>query len=215
MGKLPCFEITWNVDSFLLLFVWPTTQPATRPTQWLGGILDGLSEGLNEAVATVVKDAVEIAVREAVQAVFNEVLTNPVILAKLLPQPQAAPSGPPRITLGQRLAGLWQGVKARCHKMGQGIGQGFQRVGAFFGTLGRGFGRAVGKVWQACHPLALFKGPLIIALGIGIIAGVGAYCAGPWLAALVSGLGAFLTTLAVQIGWWLRRALSHLTTAFE
>jgi hypothetical protein len=35
----------------------------------------------------------------------------------------------------------------------------------------------------------------------------GAWYAGPWLAALLSGVGGFATTLAVQAWLWLRQAL--------
>ena len=71
----------------------PHTNGRKRPSlseqiNRLDSMLDGLSDGLNDAVADAVKAAVGDAVKEAVQTVLKEVLTNPVLLAKL--QPPAA-----------------------------------------------------------------------------------------------------------------------------
>jgi hypothetical protein len=52
-----------------------------------------------------------------------------------------------------------------------------------------------------------FKVQLLTAVAIGVSAGAAAYFAGPWLAAGVSAVGGFATTLAVQAGLWLRRTL--------
>ena len=49
----------------------------------LDSILDGLADALNEAVADAVKDSVGLAVREAVQAVMTELVTNPLVAAKV------------------------------------------------------------------------------------------------------------------------------------
>jgi hypothetical protein len=50
-----------------------------------------------------------------------------------------------------------------------------------------------------------FKGQLLMALSIGVVVGALAWFAGPWLAAVASGIGGFATTLAIQGGLWLRR----------
>ena len=50
-----------------------------------GQILDGLADGLIEAVASAVQQAVTVAVQEAVRSILAEVLTNPDLLAKLMP----------------------------------------------------------------------------------------------------------------------------------
>jgi hypothetical protein len=54
-----------------------------------------------------------------------------------------------------------------------------------------------------------FKVQLLTSLGVGVVAGAGAYFAGPWLAAGVSAAAGFATTLAVQAGLWFRRVLSR------
>jgi hypothetical protein len=62
-------------------------------------------------------------------------------------------------------------------------------------------------LWQQCRGLGQLKYQLLGALAVGEAVAVGAWYAGPWLAALVSGVGGFTTSLALQ-GWlWLRRAL--------
>jgi hypothetical protein len=54
-----------------------------------------------------------------------------------------------------------------------------------------------------------FKVEVATALMIGAGAGVAAYYAGPWLSAAVSGLGAFVATLGVHAGLWLRRLVGQ------
>lgn len=58
-----------------------------------------------------------------------------------------------------------------------------------------------------------YRNPLLAAAGVGVLAGVLAYLAGPWFASVASGLGGFATTLLVQAGLWLRRTLGTLPTA--
>jgi hypothetical protein len=61
------------------------------------------------------------------------------------------------------------------------------------------------------QPLAVlcrYRRPLLAATGVGVLLGVAAYFAGPWLAALASGVGGFVTTLAVQAWRWVRRTLA-------
>ena len=48
----------------------------------------------------------------------------------------------------------------------------------------------------------------MVGLGLGAAAGVGAYFAGPWLAAAAGGLGGFISAAAAQI----RTAWRRLTT---
>ena len=61
--------------------------------------------------------------------------------------------------------------------------------------------------------LGRFWRPLLLALLIGVAFGMAAGMAGPWLAALCSGLGGFMTTLAVQAGWWLREVFRMVLSA--
>ena len=53
-----------------------------------------------------------------------------------------------------------------------------------------------------------FKYQILTALGIGLIVAITVWYAGPWLAAIVGGIGGFVTTLAVHVGLWLRKVLA-------
>jgi hypothetical protein len=171
----------------------------------LDGILDGMAEGLQGAVADAVRQAVSAAVQEAVRGVLAELLTNPDLLALLrgpLAPPTQAKEQPgteahPRPTVRQRLAR----VKA-C------VGGQLRALGGACRAAATGVCRSA---VSGCARLAVarrFKGPLLASAGVGVLAGVAAYYAGPWLAALASGAGGFAAALAVQAGLWLRRLLA-------
>lgn len=169
----------------------------------LDQILDCLSDGLNEAVATAVQEAVALAVQQAVRAALSEVLTNPEVLALLrgaAQQSQTSQSQPATQPVGVRLR----------ERIGQAV--------SWVGNRLRQFGRAccaakerissgMAAFRRRLELLRPFRLPILIALSIGVVTGVAAYFAGPWLSAVASGLGGFATTLAVQAGLWLRRML--------
>jgi hypothetical protein len=46
---------------------------------------------------------------------------------------------------------------------------------------------------------------VLVAVTAGAGTGLAAYLLGPWLAAAAGGVGGFTTTLALQLGLWLRR----------
>lgn len=170
----------------------------------LDRILDNLSEGLNEAVATTVEGAVEAVsegVKEAVHAILTEVLSNADLLAALhtalpaAPAP-AAPSTPPEPPQGL-LDGAWGCVKAG--------------LGLAGGACARVAGRAAGvktvarSAWQLAKR---FKGRVLAACGVGVVAGVVTYAAGPWLGVAAGWLSGFAVSLAVQARNGLRRLFS-------
>ena len=174
-----------------------------------------LSEGLNDAVAQAVKDAVGTAVKEAVQAVLHEVLTSPELLARLgasaLPI-AAAPAAPkaPKASWKQRWATAWKGLTARLAAARAACGRRLASVRRECGRrLELAHRRAIGA-WQQLRVLACFKYQLLIAVAVGLAAGVAVYFAGPWLAATAGGVGAFATALAVQAGVALRRLLTQI-----
>jgi hypothetical protein len=55
--------------------------------------------------------------------------------------------------------------------------------------------------------------PLLIAVGVGGVVGVGAYLFGPWLCTAFGGLAGFTTSLAVQARNYLRRSLGSVPSA--
>lgn len=168
--------------------------------------LDGLADGLNEAVADAVKSAVGAAVKEAVQSVLMEVLTNADVLARLhasTSEPmQPAPKKP---DVWDRVSQLWQNVcmclasvRLMCSQQGRKLST----------RIGKGWHAGVERLahmWDACQVVRHFKYHILLALGIGIVTGIGVWQAEPWLGVVASGIGGFMTTLTVQGGLWLRR----------
>ena len=202
-----------------------TTNTATnsrrRPTlseqiDRLDSVLDGLADNLNEAVADAVRSAVGAAVREAVTATLAELRTNPEVLARLrdlamsvAPMP-AAPAEPTskKPTLWDRLGQLWQAVRGRLAGLRARCGAGLQRAGSGLGGLWRGAVQRCAAVWGRCRALAAYKYEFLTALTVGGTVAFVAWYAGPSLAALLSGVGGFCTSLAVQ-GWlWFRRMMT-------
>jgi hypothetical protein len=179
----------------------------------LDATLDGLAEGLNEAVADAVQSAVGTAVREAVQVTLAEVLANPDALACLrattMPPTQAArPPEPKRPGLWERLGQQWQRVRGCLAGLRETGGAGLRRVASWLGGLWRCVARGGVSLWSRCRSLAQFRYELLTAFGVGTAAAVAAWFAGPWLSALLGGVGGFATTAAVW-GWLgLRRALA-------
>src|SRR6267378_2917207 len=149
----------------------------------LDSILDGLADGLGEAVVTAVK--------EAVRAVLTEVLTNPDLLDRLrgrvappaqVHEPPAAstPVEPLRTRLARGLGRLWSWVGSGLRTVGQAGAHTLRRV--------RERARAA---WTRFQAVRRFRTQFLTALASGVVLGVAAYCAAPWLAVAASGLGGF------------------------
>jgi hypothetical protein len=178
----------------------------------LDAMLDGLAEGLNEAVADAVQSAVAQAVKEAVQATLAEVLTNPTLLAGLRPPPAHESAAPPcprpaRPGVWERLGRLWRGVCCCLAGLRAACGAGLRHAGGWLAGLWRRMKQGLAALGEGCRSLGCFRYQLLAALGIGGAVAAGAWFAGPWLAALLSGVGGFAAALAVQAWLWLRRAL--------
>jgi hypothetical protein len=179
----------------------------------LDSMLDGLSEGLNEAVADAVKAAVGTAVKEAVQTVLTEILTNPEIRARLSPPaaPVAtpvAPLAPARPSVWKRLIAWWQLARIFVGNMRETLPPVMRQLRAKTADVAQ---RAIVRfnAFKArCEVLRPFKSQILTAVGIGVMVGVAVWYAGPWIAAFASGVGGFVTTLAVQAGLWLRKSLA-------
>src|SRR5262245_51673987 len=174
----------------------------------LDRLLDGLSENLTEAVA----DAVKAAVLQAVQTVLTEVLTNPAVLAKLR---DALPPGPTvtppvatpvaRPSLRERMAQVWSWLGAKVRSVLGTCQSGVNQLGAAATHVKQRVQKTGQAVWLRLRFLRHFRGQLLLAAGVGVVAGVAAFLAAPWLAAVLSGLGGFMTAIVVQSGVLLLR----------
>jgi hypothetical protein len=169
----------------------------------LDGILDGLAQGLEQAVAAAVEQAVGVAVREAVKAVLHEVLTSPQVLEKIrgaAPEATPAPAESPKTGFKKRVVQL-------CGRLKAGVQGAVQAVGMVCSKVLGSARRAAAATRDRLGVVARFKVPLLLAVGMGTAVGVGAYFAGPWLAAAAGWVAGFATSLALQAWSALRRTL--------
>jgi hypothetical protein len=56
---------------------------------------------------------------------------------------------------------------------------------------------------QQCHSFQI-----LFAIALGASVGIAVSYAEPWMAAITTGIGGFVTTLAVQAGLWLRKMIA-------
>jgi hypothetical protein len=189
----------------------------------LDDILDGLADSLNGAVAQAVKDAVGLAVQEAVQGVLTEVLTNPELLEKLRPEPvpHVVPPTPAATGPGwlSHLAGLAKSACKRAYNLAhQACGKVAQVARCFWGAVRARASQASGRVKVLARALWAFpcatagvvwqvRKPLLIALGVGSVLGLGCYLAGPVVSSAFSGFAGFVGSLVASAVNSLRRRL--------
>jgi hypothetical protein len=169
-------------------------------------ILDNLSEGLQEAVA----EAVKLAVTRAVEAALVEVLTNAELRRHLMPEP---PVKPTRTSVSRRenisgfvrrcvlsvwlgVVGLWSAVPALvAHSLAAGTKasqHAKHRLTSVVRTIWWHGVAGVRCVRQVRRSLGM-------ALGVGLIVGIGCFLAGPVVASAVSGLVGFAGSLVTLL----------------
>jgi hypothetical protein len=163
-------------------------------------ILDALSEGLNGAVADATKEGTRAAVKDAV----IELLTDPELRAAL--HKASAPPARPRVSTWDRLRAKARQLAARAAALTRAARQAVAAKVAEAKAIVAGAAAPAWVAWQ-------FRKAAVIGLGIGaVVAGV-AYLGGHGLAAGLSGLGATVTTVAVQAALWVRKTVRRLVPA--
>ena len=142
----------------------------------LDGILDVLSDGLNEAVVTTVEQAVGTAVSSTVQAVLTELLTNPIVLARLrevlapaaAPVAQAATPIPPpvnRVPSSNRVREHFQMAKQKIASL---VSHTRTKMGVLAQKMG-GWCRGLANKLGACTRLAKpYNTALLLSAGVGV-----------------------------------------------
>jgi hypothetical protein len=155
-------------------------------------ILDALAEGLNEAV----KEATQVGVHHAVKDAVIELLTNPDLRTAL----HQASTVPPRPNFWQRCKAKWHALKVKAKQ-----------------AVARWRGQATDKIESlkaAAHdviaPTWKLRKVLLVATGVGLVMTALSSLLSHNAAALFSGIGAAATTLAVQVGLWVRQTLKRL-----
>ena len=160
-------------------------------------ILDALAEGLNGAVAEAAKEGTRLAVKEAVV----ELLTDPVLRTAL--HRASAPLAEAKPLLWDRLKAKVRQAAARAAAVTRTARL---RVAATLDDARRVAARVTGPakvVWQ-------LRTVALVGLGVGLVVAGVAYAGGQSVAATLSGIGAAVTTMAVQIAARVRGALRRL-----
>jgi hypothetical protein len=142
-----------------------------------------------------------------VVAAVQEVLSNPEILARLRDAlPPATPASLPMATpvtkprWKERLAKAWSWLGAKVQAIVGACRNGISRLGEGAARMKERVQKTGQSVWLRLRLLLHFRGQLLLALGVGVAAGVAAFLAAPWLAALLGGLGDLMTAVVVQGG---------------
>ena len=160
-------------------------------------ILDALSEGLNGAVADAAKEGTRQAVKEAV----IQLLTDPDLRTAL--HTASAPMAEARPPLWDRLKAKVRQAAAKAAAVARAARQAVAtRVEAAREAAARVTGPAR-LAWQ-------LRKVALVGLGVGVVVAAVAYAGGQSVAAALSGLGAAVTTVAVQAALWVRQAVRRL-----
>jgi hypothetical protein len=158
-----------------------------------------------------------MAVKEAVQAVLREVRTNADFRTRLHLTPETlAPeqinSEPLKTAslprFGERLNGAWQRVRADMVRLRAAGEAPLRKLRTWASTTWHGASLRWSAWRRRSEVLRTFRSQRLTALGIGLVVAVVVGYAGPWLAVMVGGIGAFVVTLAVLANLWLRQILA-------
>jgi hypothetical protein len=163
-------------------------------------ILDALSEGLNGAVADAAKEGTRAAVKDAV----IELLTDPDLRVAL--HKASAPPAGLRVSTWDRLRAKARQLAARTAAMTRAARQAVAAKMVEAKAIVAGAAAPAWVAWQ-------LRKAAVVGLGIGVVVAGVAYFGGHGLAAGLSGLGAAVTTVAVQAVLWVRKTVRRLVPA--
>jgi hypothetical protein len=195
------------------------TQRKTLATQLdrLDVILDGLADALNESVAFAVRDVVGQVVKEAVETTIREVLGNQDLLQASLamhaPPAQIASvprSSPIRTAIGGALSLLVQRSAEIAGKIKQTFvsawSRSLEKIGDLVALARFGWQWIIGGLWATGSMIRAgmnwswrYRKSSGIAVGVGVLSGVGVYYAGPLVAAISNGLNSAALTLFTMV----------------
>jgi hypothetical protein len=199
----------------------PQRQTLASQIDRLETILAGLTESLGQTVA----EAVQEAVGKAVELAVKEVLTNPELLQAL--QAQTKPSMQP--AKEGSLTQTWQKTCEKASSAGMALRQKAGSVWSWLGGVCAWIGGGLNTAWTVicagCKKVAsgcvafcqmvpalllilwTYRKPLLVALGVGMVIGVGTYWAGPFVASFFSGLAGFVGALVFNLLRRLRQVM--------
>jgi hypothetical protein len=152
----------------------------------LDNTIDALADGLERWVADAVRQAVTVAVAEAVQAVLRELLARPELLRQFVPP--AAPVSPAEPQPQQGFSPLRRAWMEVCTRLASVWVWLRSNAGGARGTLAervRGYWQ---RVREAARKIWGLRWPVLLSLGIGLLAGGVGYVTGPVVSAVALGL---------------------------
>jgi hypothetical protein len=168
----------------------------------LDQILDGLSDALTQSVADAVKEVIGQVVSEAVSLAVKEVLSSPELLKAALHKHEPATATTKRRTLKDLLKSAASYVGDKVKKAAGSVKSKLitswtwccEKVRKACKATVRACVNLPGTVVKIACGMWTFRKTCAIALGMGVLAGVSSYLAGPMIASIASGVsGAALT----------------------
>ncbi|MBP3957840.1 hypothetical protein J8F10_21515 [Gemmata sp. G18] len=174
----------------------------------LDSIIDALAEGLNGAVADACREGTRLAVKDAIV----EILTNPELRALLVPQAAPVPAPPPipAVPPEPKKPGLWTRIKARVAATRAALVGFAAKTKAAVTTKIAAVTGAVSAAGAAAGEALPVRRALTVAIGVGLVVALVCSQVPESASAAVAGIGAACTTVAVQVGAWLKRAARRL-----
>ena len=160
----------------------------------LDSMLDGLADGLNEAVA----EAVGNAVRLAVETTLAQIMNNPEILAKMVPQVPPAPVAEP-VRVAEPKPTEKPSILQWAVNFGKHAIQSVKKTAAdCVATVKRRVPQLLESAKAAVQVVWTNRLTLGIAVAGGVAFGLGCYLAGPLVSAACSGLAAGAIAFGVR-----------------
>jgi hypothetical protein len=167
----------------------------------LDGIIDALAEGLNQAVADAAREGTRLAVKDAIV----EIMTNPELRAVLAPQlPAPAPAAP--AAPAPKKPGAWDRIKQKLAAARAAAAGAVTRAKEAVIRRTVVAGDAVVALGRMTGETLPVRKVVLVGLGVGLVVGAACLVVPQTTAAVVSGIGAACTSVAVQTGNWLTRA---------
>ena len=180
----------------------PQRKQLSEQLDRLDSIIDCLAEGLNQAVADACREGTRLAVKD----VLIEVMSNPELRAMVAPHAPTPAPAPPDSPPEPKKPGLWARVKAKVAAARSAVAgtvtrakEAVVRRCVVAGDTVVALGRMTGEALPV-------RKVVLVGLGVGLVVGVACLVMPQTAAAVVGGVGAAGTSIAVQTGNWLTRA---------
>lgn len=176
----------------------------------LDSIIDGLAEGLPDAVAVACREGA----RQAIKDALIEIVSNPELRALIAPVPSVPAVTTPTTAPKPSKSSLWNRLKAKLvavreaitnavAKAKEAVARAKEAVTIRFKTASN----AMAFASQAAGESLDWKRILWVRLCVGLLVGVICLAVPQVVAAAISAVSVATTSVVVQIGCWLRRAV--------